>query len=240
MRDFLKSSIYPGDTCYIFDCCSGGSLSLGDHDGDELVAACGWDQIASASIAWSFTQALIDTLRDLGGRPATLAQIYATLFRRAQQSQVGSCPVHVPNPEKPSVTIGRVDIPRISLRSDRHPNEYRILISAKVREELPTDPARWKAWLGQNILPEILPADITIEAAFRGSGVLLIAMPVEIWTMMPRKNPAYSFVGHVTSHNIIPSRQATPLPIRPAQLPGRENSPLREIQRQSSPDKRNL
>lgn len=29
---------------------------------------------------------LIETLRNLDGRPATLARIYATLFNRAQQS----------------------------------------------------------------------------------------------------------------------------------------------------------
>lgn len=109
IRYFLAD--FPGETCYIFDCCSGGSLALGHEEGDELVAASSWDGFPSSQNDWSFTQALIDTLRDLRGRPARLAEIFGNLFRRAQQSQVQASPVHVHYLGRPSVTFARLDNP---------------------------------------------------------------------------------------------------------------------------------
>ena len=71
----------------------------------------------TAASLWSFTQVFIDTLRDYNGVPATLAQIYATIFRLAQQNQIGACLVHIPHCSQPSVTTARLGQQRILPRS---------------------------------------------------------------------------------------------------------------------------
>ncbi|CAG7940932.1 unnamed protein product [Penicillium salamii] len=116
VREFLRE--FAGDTCYVFDCHLAGSLVLGDDDGDELLVSRGSNAIASSSDSWPFSKALVDTLSDLDGRPATLAQIYTKLSHWAQQTQAVSCPIHVPKLGKPSITIARAGVPKASLSSD--------------------------------------------------------------------------------------------------------------------------
>ena len=99
---------FEGDTSFIFDCYSGRSWALGDFNGDEMMAVSDWDETPSSSFSWSFTQAFIDTLWDLNGTPATLAQIYAIVSPVAQRNQVESCPIHVLRRNKPRVSIGRL------------------------------------------------------------------------------------------------------------------------------------
>ncbi|CAG8395705.1 unnamed protein product [Penicillium salamii] len=50
IRSMLNDSDYVADTCFIFDCCSAESLALGGSDGDELIAAAGWNSTASTDI----------------------------------------------------------------------------------------------------------------------------------------------------------------------------------------------
>ncbi|CAG8417490.1 unnamed protein product [Penicillium salamii] len=102
VREFLRE--FAGDTCYIFDY--------------ELLVSRGSNAIASSSDSWPFSKALVDTLRDLDGRPATLAQIYTKLSHWAQQTQAVSCPIHVLKLGKPSITIARAGVPNASLSSD--------------------------------------------------------------------------------------------------------------------------
>jgi hypothetical protein len=78
------------------------------------------------------------------------------------------------------------------------------------------NPASWTAWLAQNIPSDVVDADIRFEAAFRGSCILLVSMPVAIWTMLPRDNPAYSFIAHVNSTILPIWQQPMTLPTRPA------------------------
>lgn len=199
-----------------------------------MLASCGWEATASSRDPWSFTQALIDTLHDLNGTPTTLAQIFESLFRRAQQNQVEACPVHVPSRHRPSVTFARVNDQLSLSPSSRNLPESRVIITARVRDNVPHNPAMWTLWLARNIPPEVIAADITVEAAFQGSCVLLISMPVEIWTMLPRGNPAYGFVAHVNSGLLVPQQHFSPMPIRPTPPPARENSPPRGSRRQYS------
>ncbi|KAJ5469478.1 hypothetical protein N7539_009096 [Penicillium diatomitis] len=71
------------------------------------------------------------------------------------------------------------------------------------------DAAQWKAWLARSVPASVFSTEVTIEGAFQGSDLLLSSIPTEIWTMMPANDPSYTFVGHVTSSNLLlqqPSR----------------------------------
>lgn len=204
------------------------------------MAACAWEQRASAHPNFSFTDTLINELRQLNGQPETLAGIYARIFRYAQQNQVGAAPVHVPKLNSPSVTIGRNrHLAPVTRRVDR--DSYRVLLSVKVREEIGLDLTQWKEWLTRNIPAGVYSTAVTIEGAFRGSSILLFTVPTEVWTMMPANDPSYTFIGHVTSHIILSppptqtSQLTSRLPIHPGPPPsGRENQPPQ------SPDRKSL
>ncbi|KAJ5725715.1 uncharacterized protein N7483_007072 [Penicillium malachiteum] len=197
-RSFLED--YEGDVCYIFDLCSVVALEAlghGDYDGAEFMAASGWGQEATSN-PFSFTQALIDTFTALEGQATNLAAIYAQILREAQRNQVESCPVHIPKQNSPSVTIGRTA--HHALTRDIASSAHKVLISLTVCEDVPLDLNYWKGWIADYLHPDIISADLTVEGALRGSGIILLTVPVNIWTMMPRNNKAYSFIANVTSH----------------------------------------
>jgi hypothetical protein len=77
---------------------------------------------------------------------------------------------------------------------DQHPQ---ILLAIRL-EKTELDIQTWRDWVRN------LPAegkDIKIEGVYRSfSTLLLLRMPVAIWDLLPG-NPAYSFVGFVTSEN---------------------------------------
>lgn len=234
---------YPGETCYIFDCCSGGSLALGHHGGGELIASCGWEGFATAEHALSLTQVLLDTLRDLNGSPATLAQVFARIFRRGHQNQLAASPVYVPHESRPSVTLAPLGPQRAMTRPSTARQYPQVLLSVKVRATMPHDTTAWQAWLQSHIPPDVVDANVTVQAVFQGSCLLLLTLPTELWIMLPRNNGAYTFVAHVNSNILTRSQQPMTMPIRPMQPtlpPARENSPPRSVPRDSSPGKRNI
>ncbi|GFG25712.1 unnamed protein product [Aspergillus udagawae] len=222
-----------GDICYLFDCCSAGSGALGAYNGAEFMAASVWDAAATSNVHFSFTRILIDELRQLNGQAETLACIYARIFRYAQQIQIGASPVHIPKQNSPSVTIGRNRSRPVTRSSER--DSYRVLLSVKVRDEIPPDSTQWKEWLTRNIPANVISAKVTIEGAFRGSSLLLFTVPVEVWTMMPVNDPSYTFIGHVNSPNVLSQKltQTTTLPMRFPPLSGAENQPPRGPDRKS-------
>ncbi|OGM48065.1 hypothetical protein ABOM_002868 [Aspergillus bombycis] len=214
-----------GDVLYIFDCCSAASVAMGT--GPETIAASGWEQAATDSLRFSFTQALIDTLNDLRGAPETAVGIYARLFRNAYQNQIGACPIHVPKKGSPSITLQKLEPREVQrLQALKAPGSNRVLISVKTRDEISElDLKSWTKWLTTNIPAGVLNVDVKIEAAFQGSGLVLVTMPVELWTMLPADDSAYRFIAHVASNNTLP-RLTQGLPIRPAPPSGPENQPF--------------
>lgn len=233
VRGYLEQ--YAGEVCYLFDCCSAGSGALSAYDGAEFMAASTWDQTAVSNVHFSFTRILIDELRQLNGQAETLAGIYARIFRYAQQNQIGAAPIHIPKLNSPSVTIGRSRSRPVTRSVDQE--SYRVLLSIKVREEIPLDFTQWKEWLARNIPANVLSTKVTVEGAFRGSSLLLFTVPIEIWTMLPADDPSYTFIGHVTSHNLLsrpPTQTSTltsTLPMHSGAPSGRENQPPRSPDR---------
>ncbi|OJJ48417.1 hypothetical protein ASPZODRAFT_61988 [Penicilliopsis zonata CBS 506.65] len=180
-----------GDICYIFDYCSAGSVAM--HDGPETIAAIGWEEAAGARFETSFTRALVNTLRELNGRHETLAAIYARLFRDAFKSQVAAVPVHVPKRGAPSITFAPCsDISRPVTRRMatglHHSTDYRVLLSVHIRGHIN------EADLEHNNLP----SGVKIESVFRGFGIILFTVPVEMWTMLSAEDSSFRFLAHVT------------------------------------------
>ncbi|KAL2813755.1 hypothetical protein BDW59DRAFT_167429 [Aspergillus cavernicola] len=218
----------PGDICYIFDCCSAGPAAL--ESGAELICASGWEQSAGENLQYSFTQALIDTLKDLKGQTETLAGIFAVLFRNVYESQISSCPVHVPKRNSPSITLAKLGKSNEVPQNKRVKTQHRVLLSVHLKDNQP-DIEAWNDWVNTNIPPGIVSADIKIESVFKTSSIImLVTVPLEIWTMLDRDDEAFSFVSHVLSHNTLPTATAQslqpPLPVRPPPDPqSSENTP---------------
>jgi hypothetical protein len=88
--------------------------------------------------------------------------------------------------------------------NEDHPQ---ILLSIRL-EKTELDIQVWRDWLRN------LPAegqDIKIEGIYRSfSTLMLLRMPVAIWDLLP-ENPAYSFVGFVTSYNMMSTLSPGPI-----------------------------
>lgn len=206
-----------GDILYIFDCCSSGEAAT--YDGPEVVAAATWDAIAGATLNTSFTRVLIDELKALGGAAQTVAGIFAAMFRKTSQNQIDSPPVHILKSGADSITLAKLpgspqkkaesfaESFETRKRKGKFPlSENRVLISVQLQDDV-TFPniEQWKKWLTTNVPSGIFDVEITIESLFRGSGVVLVTVPLEVWTTLPANEDAYTFVAHVTSNNVLPN-----------------------------------
>ncbi|CAI7637536.1 unnamed protein product [Penicillium bialowiezense] len=76
-----------------------------------------------------------------------------------------------------------------------------VLLSVKVRATLPHDTTVLQGWLKSHIPPDVVDANVTVQAVFQGSCLLLLTLPTELWIMLPRNNGAYTFVAHDTAIN---------------------------------------
>lgn len=202
-----------GDVLYIFDCCSAGAAAT--YDGPEFLAAAAWDATAGSAINTSFTRILIDELNVLNGAPQTIASIFASMFRNATQSQLDALPVHIIKRGTDSITLAKLAGPKqmkpeafeTRKRKGKFPvSDGRVLLSVQLEDDVTfPDLEQWKTWLTTNIPLGIFDVDITIESLFTGSRVLLVTVPLEVWTMLPANEDAYAFVAHVSSNNVLPN-----------------------------------
>lgn len=226
-----------GDVLFILDSCFTASAAL--YDGPEMLAAASWGDVAGAQLDTSFTRMLIDELKSLDGSPCSIAHIYASIHRNAIVNNLGRGPVHIAKKGKESIILAKIYGPKQRKpesfevrrqRIDRLPSsENRVLISIHLQDNITVpDLEQWKNWLTTNIPSRLLSTDITIEAIFHGaSSVALITLPLEVWTMLPINEEAYSFISFVNSNNILPQLDppaGSPLAIRPA-MRGRETQP---------------
>ena len=77
----------------------------------------------------------------------------------------------------------------------------------------------WREWI-QNIPPEA--KGMNIEAIYEGfSTMVLLSLPVTLWNLL-QDNPAYSFVGFITSTNKVPALEQKYVPA--VEIP--ETSPI--------------
>ena len=225
MRGGPESAV--GDVLYIFDACFAASAAI--YDGPEVLAAVSWGDVAAANLRTSFTRMLIDKLKALKGASQTVALIYSSIHQGAISNKLERGPVHIPKKGKESIVLAKIYgskqrkpesfTERQSRIEDNDPSEYRVLISVNLQDDIHTPNVdQWENWLTANIPSHILSSNITIEAHFQGSSsLLLVTLPIEVWTMLPADEEAYGFISFVNS-NIFPFRPALPVP-KPAPVP---------------------
>ena len=219
------------------------------RNGPELVAASNWESQAGSALNTSFTKILTRELEHLDGSACSVAHIYAKLHREALKNNIAAPPIHVAHPTKASIILEKLGSQAVR-KSKRHQafrinalkdSEPRVLITVRLQEDAQVrDLVGWKEWITKNIPPSVDPSQITVEAQFdAGSTVLLVAVPIEIWTALP-PNDAYGFVAFVQSSNCLLQQQRPaaaagpsvgPLAMRPG---GSENRPFPSQEKRGS------
>ncbi|RDW74547.1 uncharacterized protein DSM5745_07209 [Aspergillus mulundensis] len=203
-----------GDLCYIFDCCSAGSGPGALYDGAEMLCASVFEQTAGADPKFSFTQALIDTLDDLKGAPCTIANLFAILYRNSSQHEVAASPLHIAKRNSPSIVLEKLvteTVPNPMTKTalgdtkeskPKSQKKHKVLLAVHIADDNPSL-AAWKQWLlSRNIPPGVLSAEITVEAVYETepcSSLLLVTIPLEIWTVLDPTDEAFSFISFVNS-----------------------------------------
>ncbi|GKZ24164.1 hypothetical protein AbraIFM66951_010957 [Aspergillus brasiliensis] len=197
-----------GDSLCLVDCWNRRPVPKGD--GPEVIASCALEQKGKPDSEFGLTRLLLDALKANDGAPITAATLYARLFRNASQSQIQAYLMHAPDENRPSITLkplNRTDLRPCPLSSER------VLFSVEVEDNVnERDVKAWEEQLLGSIPHDVLNADIKVERTFQSNGifaVLLITVPLEIWTMLP-DDPAYKFVSHVTSNNESSAVRALP------------------------------
>lgn len=219
----------PGDILYIFNSCSAGKPGV--YTGPELLASHvlrGITQFGQDPVK-SFTEILIKKLRENDGNPKTVAQLYASVFRESGENKTGSMPVHLAHRQKKSITLARLTPPQegsptptpepITDLISSSPSTHRVLISVEVKEDAAFDPPEgweWVECLATSFPAGVLSADVTVHSAFSGSTVILLTLPVEVWTMLPDDVDSYRFVSHVVQGSFPTPVPSLELPFRPA------------------------
>lgn len=166
------------------------------------------------AIDTSFTRVLVDELNVLNGASQSIAGIFASMFRNASQNQVEAPPAHIIKKGINSITLAKLADPKqkksfgTRKRKRKFPvSENRVLLKVQLEDDVTfSDPEQWKKWLTTNVPSSIFDFDITIESAFTGSRLLLVTVPLEVWTMLPANEDAYAFVAHVASNNVLPNK----------------------------------
>lgn len=158
---------------------------------------------------------MIDELKALDGGPCIVACIYSSTHRNATANNLERGPVHIPKRSKESIVLAKIHGPK-----QRKPDSYattkrkidalgsskhRILITINLQDNIHVlDLEEWKNWLTTNDPSYILSSDIIIEGFFQGSSsILLVTLPVEVWTMLFADEEAYNFISFVESSIIL-------------------------------------
>ncbi|KAL3462515.1 hypothetical protein BJX64DRAFT_258876 [Aspergillus heterothallicus] len=94
------------------------------------------------------------------------------------------------------------------MEHERTKTDQRILLAVHLREEK-LDLAEWHTLIANKIPLNSLSVGIALESSFKTSDtamIILVTLPLEIWTMLDTRDEAFSFVAHVQSNDILPTR----------------------------------
>ena len=202
------------DILFIFDCCYAASAIRARPTGKkEYLAACGKDCVTQGSGKYTFTKRLTEHLANYSatGTPFSILEIQARLVTDAKLKH---SPIHAVLTAPPeSITLR----PRSSKTSGTlHLQEpegtARAMISVYFSDTVQQDPETWQKWLNTNIPTGV--RNIRLEGIFEsGSKLVLFSLPVYEWGYLP-ENPAYTFVGLITSSNLLVNPTPAPSNLR--------------------------
>ena len=186
----------------------------------EILTAAGWESTTPASLAFSFTQILIDEIKAMAGRAFTASDLHAKLLTNAQQNNIGATPIHRASLHHPSVLIHKIgsrearDLVRASQNTTA-----RVLITVSIAANVLPDVNEWDQWLTSNMPSGIRDVEVVAHWDSFSRGVL-VCLPVQMWDYL-RDDAAYSFVSYVWGEvSIGLPRSAPPAP------QGKENVPF--------------
>jgi hypothetical protein len=202
------------DALVILDCCYASSSTVENSSGPEVLAASTWHTTAGTALSASFTQSLINEMKRLNGNSASIASIYAQIHRNTKPyMDVAAYPIHAPKIGRDSITLSKLGTPTVGRRSiigPLQPKDERVVITVNLSDHngTPSDPAQWTTWLTSNLPSHVSKSQITVEGIFDSdSFVMLVSLPLEVWTMLPDGDDAYSFVSFVKSGDLLLPRQ---------------------------------
>ncbi|TGO12049.1 hypothetical protein BTUL_0095g00070 [Botrytis tulipae] len=194
------------DVLLLLDCCSSGTANTREGYGTtELIATCGFNDVANGVGRHSFTYALITELRPLSAYPKFTAAVLIQLsvnprpklesmsFGSPSQSLGSPSPASFESNERTDSGQDSGSSPISSLHSADE-NFPRILLSVRLEEDLAPELSAdlFAEWL--RMMP-VIANSVTVEAGFGSfSTLILVSMPTPIWVFLG-KDPAFNLVG---------------------------------------------
>ncbi|MCJ1321289.1 hypothetical protein MMC15_006633 [Xylographa vitiligo] len=184
----------------------------------ELLAACAIDRtIPGAGHPGCFTRVLVETLARANGRQFTVAQLHGAMTRAFYENELTTTPVHV---ELSAEMVTKGSIVLAPLRNGSTTvappqkatgpfgapkSNPKVLISVHLSDvQSPPSAQQWIQWLASHMPSGVEEMQIELVGFYHASSsVLLVTMPVEVWTVL-RGDPAYVFIAIVNSANMIP------------------------------------
>lgn len=201
------------DVLLVMNCCFASTVSLAPNM--ELLAASAGNEITpTPESAVSFPKVMHAAMRSFGGNQYTVAELHSMIMRA---NVTAATPVYV---QRGTHKDGSILLPNLQRRTDEPPpklfnqaEDDRILASIRNNREryvlikvtLSTAPTLASAeefyrWLSTDMPSHV--NDISLEGVFSGSGVLLIRLPIAVWSGI-RDNSTFSFVCFVSSSNLM-------------------------------------
>jgi hypothetical protein len=200
------------DVVLIADTCNAAEMTT-ERDTPEFLGAVASNTIAASSARDSFTQALIDKLKVLGGAPTTISYLHKLLLEDLRKANdLKDTPFYSTHKDKNSVTLFALPSRRSPSPAPAKPisagGECWINLKITLAQNAPrlTSEA-WTQWLDSSNLPTGV-RDIEIAYGYQeNSQAYFVTVPVDIWYYLPTR-AAYRFVG-----TMAPGARLVPKPL---------------------------
>ena len=201
-----------GDVLVILDSSYASQYAI--FDGPEFLAIANRGSVTGSILDTSLTKELTAQLKLLGGSPCPISHLFGKIHRSAMDKNIVGVPLHIPRPKRDSIILRKlenIDETRQSKRMKHmqigalEDSESRVLLAVRLQNTTGMlYLTAWQQWLEKNIPPSVHPSQITIEGQFDiDSPLVLVALPVTIWTLLPADDTAYTFVSFVKSRNCL-------------------------------------
>ena len=95
----------PGHKLLLLDCCNAASASIGISGRLEVLAASGFETIASSEIPKRFTKHMIDILKEANGTAVNVSSMCAQMVDKALWTKLEATPWHGAATTQPPVTL---------------------------------------------------------------------------------------------------------------------------------------
>ena len=163
---------------------------------------------------YTFTKRFIKHLVDYSGAgiPFSILEIQARLVT---DTTLKHSPIHaaLTNPPE-SITLKPLKSPPFHMTQELK-GVARAMISVQFSDTVQLDLELWQKWLTTHIPMGV--GNVKLEGMFEsGSKLVLFSLPVYEWGYLP-ENPAYTFVGLITSSNLLLNPTPAPSYLRPLQ-----------------------